>query len=229
MSYPALTLLSSMATRPLLAELVRDYERDRGVELRLESVGGVEAAQRVQAGEVFDVVVLANDALVALAVQGLVGKPRVLADSSVAVAVRAGASRPDIGSEAALRQSLLAARSIGYSTGPSGTALLRLFERWGLVETLKPRLLQARPGQPVGHLVAEGEAEIGFQQRSELQGLPGITLLGGLPPGTEIVTTFAGALGARTAQPQAAQALLDFLAGPAAAPLKRVHGMSAPA
>jgi molybdate transport system substrate-binding protein len=221
-----ITLLSSMATQPLLAALAQAHERAGGATVRLESVGGVDAARRVQAGEV---VVLADDALAALAGQGLVRGSRAIADSRVAIAVRDGTPRPDVRSEAALRESLLAARSIGYSTGPSGRALLQLFERWGLAETLKSRLVQARPGVPVGQLVAAGEAEIGFQQLSELQGLAGLTLLGGLPPGLEIVTTFAGAIGARSTQPEAAQALLDFLSDPGTAALKRAHGMDAPA
>jgi molybdate transport system substrate-binding protein len=224
-----ITLLSSMATQPLLAALAQAHERAGGATVRLESVGGVDAARRVQAGEVFDVVVLADDALAALAGQGLVRGSRAIADSRVAIAVRDGTPRPDVRSEAALRESLLAARSIGYSTGPSGRALLQLFERWGLAETLKSRLVQARPGVPVGQLVAAGEAEIGFQQLSELQGLAGLTLLGGLPPGLEIDTTFAGAIGARSTQPEAAQALLDFLSDPGTAALKRAHGMDAPA
>lgn len=221
-----ITLLSSMATKPLLQALAQAGERACGVAVRLESVGGVDAARRVQAGEVFDVVVLASDALAPLAAQGLVQAPRAIADSRIAIAVREGAPRPDVGSEDALRRSLLAARSIGYSTGPSGRALLQIFDLWGLADTLAPRLVQARPGVPVGGLVANGEAEIGFQQLTELQGLPGIALLGGLPAALDIVTTFAGAVGARSTRPEAAQALLDFLAGAGTADVKRAHGMS---
>lgn len=229
MSSPSLTLLSSMATRPLLLDLLQAHQRERGIPVRLESVGGVDAARRVQAGEVFDVVVLAADAMAALAGEQWVQAPQPLADSPVAIAVRAGTPRPDTGSQDALRHSLVAASSIGYSTGPSGRALLQLLDQMGLADALAPRLVQAPAGVPVGQLIAAGEVEIGFQQLSELQGLAGITLLGGLPPGLEIVTTFAGAIGARSAQTDAAQALLDFLASPGTAALKRSHGMSPPA
>lgn len=229
MSRPEITLLSSMATRPMLTELVQRYERDTGAKISLQSVGGVDAVRRLQGGEVFDLVVLAGDALESLAVQGLLGEPRALADSSVAVAVREGAPQPDVSSEAALRQALLAAASIGYSTGPSGTALLQLLEQWGLAAVLKPRLRQARPGHPVGQLLAQGEAEIGFQQLSELQGLPGIVLLGELPQAVQIVTRFAGALGARSTQAPMARALLDYLASPGTAAIKQAYGMRAPA
>ena len=115
-----------------------------------------------------------------------------------------------------------------YPTGPSGTALLRLFERWGLKDALAARLVQARPGVPVGGLVASGEAELGFQQLSELMNVPGISLLGGMPPGLEIVTSFVGAVGACSAQPEAVGGLLDFMAADDTRALKRQHGMDQP-
>ena len=225
-----ITAISSMATRQVLADLAAAYRKAHGVEVSIESVGGVDAARRVQAGEVFDLVVLASDAIARLSAEGhvLADSRRAIVDSAVALAVRQGAPQPDIASEEALRRSVLAARSVGYSTGPSGTALLRLFERWGLQDTLAARLVQARPGVPVGGMVASGEAELGFQQLSELMNLPGITLLGGMPPGLEIVTSFVGAVGARSAQPEAVRSLLDFMGGDDTCALKRQHGMDQP-
>jgi len=225
----ALTLISSMATRHLLVDLAQAHAQAGAPATRIESVGGVDAARRVLDGEAFDVVVLASDAIAKLDAAGRLGPGsiRPLADSTVAIAARAGAPWPDVGSEAALRAAVLQARAIGYSTGPSGTALMQLFLRWGLADTLKDRLVQARPGVPIGSLVASGEVELGFQQLSELMDLPGITLLGGMPPGLEIVSRFSGAVTARAAQPEAAQALLDFMASPAADTFKRRHGMQA--
>ncbi|MCS7100142.1 MAG: substrate-binding domain-containing protein, partial [Burkholderiaceae bacterium] len=129
----SLSGISSMATRHLLAELAQTYRAERGVPVRIESVGGVDAARRVAAGEPFDFAVLASDAIDRLIAAGhLVPASRTdVVRSPVAVAVRSGAARPDIGSEAALRATVLAARAIGYSTGPSGNGLLALFERWG--------------------------------------------------------------------------------------------------
>lgn len=218
-----------MATRQVLAELADRYRQATGTELHVESVGGVDAAKRVESGETFDLVFLASDAIDKLAAGGHVraGTQRAIVDSSVAIAVRAGAPKPDVGSEDALRRAVLAARSIGYSTGPSGTALLKLFERWDLAETLKPRLVQARAGVPVGTLVASGEVELGFQQLSELMSLDGIALLGGMPPGLEITTTFTGAVAAK-AQHDQAQAVLDFMSAADTAELKERHGMSVP-
>lgn len=220
-----------MATRQVLAELAERYRQATGTALQIESVGGVDAAKRVEAGEAFDLVFLASDAIDKLAAGGHVkaDSRRAIVDSSVAMAVRAGATRPDVSSEDALRHAVLGARSIGYSTGPSGTALLKLFERWGLAETLKPRLVQARAGVPVGLLVASGEVELGFQQLSELMNLDGITLLGGMPPGLEISTTFTGAVATTAQHPQAQlQAVLDAMSAADTAELKQRHGMSVP-
>ena len=223
--------ISSMATRQVLAEMVLSFSAATGLAVELESAGGVDVAQRVRAGETFDLVVLAADAIDALIAAGLLqaGSRRALVDSEVAVAVPVAASRPDIGSEQALQRSLLAARAIGYSTGPSGDALLRLFERWGLAEQLRPQLVQARPGVPVGQLLAAGQVDIGFQQLSELMQQKGIALLGGMPPGLEIVTTFVGAVTTMSMRAAQAQALLDYMARPDTAALKQRHGMAAAA
>lgn len=216
-----------MATRLLLAELARAYRAQNGVAVRFESVGGVDAARRVAAGEPFDVVVLAAEAI-----DRLIAAGHVLADgrtdlvrSPVAVAVRAGTPRPDIGSEQALIAALRAAPSIGLSTGPSGSALLELFERWGILEEVRPRLVQAPPGLPVARLVAGGEAALGFQQWSEMKDEPGIVVLGPLPAGCAITSTFTAGVCARTRQPAAARALIAFLQAPAADAAKRRHGM----
>jgi molybdate transport system substrate-binding protein len=219
--------ISSMATRLVLAELAAAYRQAAGVDVTIESVGGVDAAKRVQAGELFDVVILAADAIDKLIAGGsvLAGSRIDLVRSPVAIAVRSGSPRADISNEAALRASVLAARSLGYSTGPSGTALLKLFERWGIADELRARIVQAPPGVPVGKLVADGAVELGFQQLSEMLSQPGIEVIGAMPPGTEIVTTFSGGICAATSQADAVRALLAFMASPAAADAKRRHGM----
>ena len=215
-----------MATRQLLAELGSAWERASGNTVRFESVGGVDAARRVMAGEPFDVVVLASDAMDKLAAAGrLAAAPVDLVRSPVAVAVRAGAARPPIDSEAALRAAVEAAASIGYSTGPSGTALLALFERWGIAQQVAPRTVQARPGVPVGTLVARGEVALGFQQLSELIGVEGIDVVGTLPEPVGIVTTFAGGVCAGSPRAPAVHAMLAFMASAAATPAKQRQGM----
>ena len=227
MQTPNITGISSMATRQVLAELAGAYLQRSGVAVAFESVGGVDAAKRVQAGEPFDVVVLAADAIDKLVAAGRVvaGSRTDLVCSGVAIAVREGSARPDIGSEEALRSAVLSARTLGYSTGPSGVALAKLFERWGIADTVRDRIVQASPGVPVGRLVAGGEVELGFQQLSELMHLPGIDVLGPMPPGSEIATTFSAGLCATAVQPEAVRALLAFMRSPAAVDAKRRHGM----
>lgn len=216
-----------MATRQVLSALADGYRRAAGIEVDIESVGGVDAARRVQAGEPFDLVVLAADAIDKLISGGsvLAGSRTDLVRSKVAIAVRAGAVRPEVGSEDALRRAVRAAPTIGYSTGPSGSALLKLFERWGIADELRERIVQAPPGVPVGQLVADGKVELGFQQLSEMMNQPGIDMLGAMPPGCEIVTTFSGGLCAASARPEAVRAFLAFMQSPAAADAKRRHGM----
>ncbi len=220
-----------MATRQVLAELGTVFEQRSGSAVAIEAVGGVDAAQRVAAGEAFDVVVLASDAIDKLIAAGhLRAGSRVdLVRSSVAVAVRQGATQPDISTEEALQRAVRAARRIGYSTGPSGTALIALFERWGLGDEVRDRLTQARPGVPVGSLVAQGEVELGFQQLSELIHVEGITVLGVMPPELKFDTIFSAGVpvGLASGSPQAERVrqLLDFMTSPDAEAAKRRQGM----
>ncbi|XUW87040.1 molybdate ABC transporter substrate-binding protein [Burkholderia sp. M6-3] len=225
-----ITGISSMATRNVLSELVEEYERLSGRPVVIESVGGVAAARRVQEGEPFDIVVLAADAIDRLAAAGRIDPAsRVdLARSGVAIAVAAGAARPETGTEAAVRDAILAARSIGYSTGPSGSHLSRLFERWGIAEAIGPRIVQAPPGVPVGTLVARGEVELGFQQLSELMPLAGIDVIGSLPPEIQVITVFSAAICAASRRHEAAEELISFLASPWADSVKLRHGMEPP-
>lgn len=226
-----LRLISSMATKSLLTDLVALYKAQApGVHVLVESVGGVDAAQRVQAGEAFDGVVLASDAIDKLINSGhVVAGSRVdLVRSGVAVAVPAGQPVPDISSEAALKATILAAPALGYSTGPSGVQLAKQFEAWGIAAAIAPRIVQAKPGVPVGSMVARGEVALGFQQLSEMLGVPGITIVGGLPPEVDIITTFSGSVAGTSTQSAAMHELLAFWASQACSALKQQHGMQAP-
>lgn len=216
-----------MATRLLLNELAAAYAERTGTRLELESVGGVDAATRVQAGEPFDVVLLASDAIDKLIAGGsAVAGTRVdLVHSGVSIAVREGAAKPDVATEPALRQAVLAAPGIGYSTGPSGTALLKLFDRWGITPQLQGRLMQAPAGIPVGELVAKGDVALGFQQLSELIHLPGITIVGPMPQAVEIDTIFAGAVCTTSQRADEVRKLLAWFACPDTAKAKRRQGM----
>ncbi len=222
-----ISIITSMATRQVLLDLVAHFRLGSTQAVSVEAVGGVDAARRVQAGEAFDVVVLAAKAIDQLIESGrIVAGSRVdLVRSGIAVAVRSGAARPDIASEQAVKRAVLAARSLCYSTGPSGVHLAALFERWGIADQIKGRIVQAPPGVPVGLAVAKGQAELGFQQLSELMNLPGIDVLGPLPPAIQIITTFSAGLSVTSIQGQAVRALLDYMASPEAAEVKRSNAM----
>lgn len=220
--------ISSMATRQVLADLTQAWKEQGGEPVDIESVGGVDAAQRVQAGEeAFDLVFLASNAIDKLEAAGRVlpGSKVDLMLSSTAVAVPAAAAQPDIRSEEAVRAAVLAAPSVGFSTGPSGVALQKLFERWGIDEEIKPRMVQARPGVPVGSMVASGEVALGFQQLSELIHVHGIQIVGALPAAIAIDTVFSAAVVSGAANAEAARRLLAFMASPQAVEAKRRQGM----
>lgn len=233
----ALRIISSMATKQLLADLVDLYQATQrkanpgahAQEIAVESVGGVDAAKRVQAGEAFDIVALASNAINQLITAGkVVAGSRVdIVNSGVAVAVQTGTARPDISTETAVKQAVLAAPTLGYSTGPSGVQLAKLFERWGIAAQIQSSIVTAPPGVPVGSLVAKGEVALGFQQLSELVNQPGIDVLGPLPPAIQITTTFSAGLAATSTRPEAVRALLAFLASPETEEIKRRNGMQA--
>jgi len=222
----ALKLLSSMATREILAALTTAYSHSHPQIIDCEAVGGVDAAKRVQADEPIDLVVLASNAIdKLLAAEKLIGTRIDLTRSGVSIAVRDGEAQPDISSEEAVKQAVLAARTLSYSTGPSGVYLEKLFARWGILATIKPRIVVPPPGIPVGSLVAKGEVELGFQQLSELLNLKGIAVLGPLPDAIQTITTFSGAVARTSTQSDAAVKVLQYMASPDTASIKRRFGM----
>lgn len=220
-----------MATKALLADLTQAYLAQTGVSVQIESVGGVDAAKRVQAGEAFDMVLLASDAIERLIASGHVqtGSRCDWVRSPVAVAVQAGAVRPDLSNEAAVKAAVLASPTLSYSTGPSGVYLEKLFERWGIADTVKARIVVPPPGTPVGALVANGQAALGFQQLSELISLPGIDVLGTLPADVAFITTFSSGIPSVIAgdatRVAAVQSFLQFLASAGVEEVKRKQGM----
>ena len=229
--------ISSMATRHVLADLTAAAVAAGLPDVDVESVGGVDAAQRVAAGEPFDLVFLASGALERLAAAGHVDDATVtpLLLSQVAVAVPSGSDAPAAGPAGAafadaegVRTALREASRIGYSTGPSGTALLRMIEDWGLHETVADRLVQARPGIPVAKLLADGEVDLGFQQLSELVGQPGVRILGVMPDDCAIDTVFSGAVARTAADAAAARGILTFFASESVAAVKAAHSFGTP-
>lgn len=221
--------ISSMASRALLLELGAAFAKRSGVPVSFISVGGVDAARRVEEGERFDLAVLDSKAIDKLIASGkLDGTGKVnLFRSGVGVAVRVGETRPDISTAEALRSAVLGADRIGYSTGPSGVELMALFHRWGIAPQVKSRLVQAPPGVPVATLLASGAATLGFQQLSEMTGVGGIQLVGPMPSEAQITTLFSSAPVTGTSQPNVVRALIDFMVSADAGEAKKRFGMTA--
>ena len=221
-----ITVLSSLATKEAYLELVPQFERRTGRKVTTTWAGTVDIMKRMAAGEIYDLVIVSSTAVDDLIKQGKVKGPRVdLAKTGIGVAVRAGAPKPDISSGTAIKKALLAAKTVGYSTGPSGVYLMGLFERLGIAAEVKAKTRQVPSGGTVGTILASGEAELGFQQVSELVHVSGVDFVGPLPPEIQHVTVFSAGIHTNAKAPEAARALLDFLIAPAARTVIQKHGL----
>ena len=218
-------VIASNAVREPYRELVPVFEKATGHRVTIDWGGTVDIVRRVGAGEVADIVIIPAGRIDDFVKQGLLVGRIDLARSGVGVAVRAGAPRPDVSSAAALRNTLLAARSIVLSSGPSSVYLPTLFQKMGIAEQIKSKIIQIGPGLPVGEAVARGEGEIGFTQISELMSVKGADYLGPLPADVQFITVFSAGLHAAAPAPDAARALIKFLTAPDTAPVLKRHGM----
>lgn len=217
-------VMASAAFREAYLELVPQFERASKHKVTTLWVPSVQMMSRLKGGETVDLVILSAASLDELVAAGIVASRVDLARSGIGIAVRAGAPKPDITSGEAVKRAVLAAKSVVYSTGPSGIYLAGLFERMGIAAQVKAKLKQVQ-GEPAGGVVARGDAEIGFQQMSELLPVPGIDIVGPLPPDIQQITAFAAGPHVAAAQADAAKALVRFLTAPAAAPVIRKKGM----
>lgn len=218
-----ITVVSSGGFAAAYRELVPEFERATGHKVVTEwgpSMGETPQAipQRLARGEAIDVVIMVGYSLTDLAKQGKVLPDSAveLARSLIAVAVRAGTPKPDIATPDALKRALLQAPSIAYSDSASGVYVsTELFQRLGIATEVRDKSRMI-PAEPVGLVVARGEAALGFQQMSELKPIPGIDIVGKLPPDLQKVTIFSAGVVAASKEPDAAKALIAFLASPAA-------------
>ena len=220
-------VMASLAIKAAYRELAPAFERSRGEKVETEWVGMADIRKRLGAGEVVDAVIGSAALIEELAANGrLDAASRVdIARAEVGAAVRAGARKPDMGSIEAFKHALRAAKSVVYSSGPSGVYLAQLFHRLGMAEELKSKAVQAPPGALVGERVARGEFELGFQQVPELAQVAGLDYVGPLPAEIQLTTVFGGAVHARASRPFAASALLGFLTSRDAHPVLRRHGL----
>ena len=216
----AIKVLSSLATKEAYLELAPRFENATGHRIATTWAGTVDIMKRMAAGEVYDLLIASASAIDDLIRLGKVapGSRTDMARTGIGFAVRAGAPRTSIKSGDDLRTALLAAKSVGYSTGPSGVYLAGLFDRMGIGPQVKAKTKNVASGLTVGSIVATGEAEIGFQQISELCHVEGIDYIGPLPPDVQHVTVFSCGIHASASESAAAKALVTFLTGPVARP-----------
>ena len=217
-------VLSTQATEESYRELVPQFEKATGHKV---FTGTLDANKRLAAGETYDLLIMSGPSIDEHVKGGkVVSGSRVdLAKSGVGVGVRAGAPKPDIRTTEALKKTLLAAKSIGYSTGPSGVYMVSLLQRMGIAEEIKDKLRQTQTGVFVGSIIANGEAEIGFQQVSELSNFPGVDYVGPLPADIQQMTVFASGILVGAKESDAAKALVKFITTPAAGEAFKKRGM----
>jgi molybdate transport system substrate-binding protein len=222
-----LKVLSTQATEEAYRELVPQFEKDTGHKVTTVFTGTLDANKRLAAGETYDLLIMSGPSIDEHIKAGKVvpGSRVDLAKSGVGVGVKAGAPKPDISTTEALKKTLLAAKSIGYSTGPSGVYVIGLFQRMGVADEVKGKLKQTPTGVFVGSIIASGEAEIGFQQVSELSHFAGVDYVGPLPADVQQFTTFSSGIVAGRKETDAAKALVKFITAPAAAAAFKKRGM----
>src|SRR3954469_18702197 len=221
----AVKVLSSIATREAYLELVPQFERTSGHTVATTWAGTTAIMQRMAAGETYDLVIISSVELEELTRQAkIVSGSRVdLAKSGIGIAVRKGAPKPSIKSADDLKKALLAAKTVGYTSGPSGVYMAGLIERMGIAAEVKPKHRGVPSGGTIGTIVATGEAEIGFQQVSELVHIAGIDYIGPLPPHVQSITVFSACIHVAAAHADEARALQKFLTTPAAAGIMQKH------
>ena len=222
-----LKVLSTQATEDTYRELVPQFEKATGHKVATIFTGSLDAQKRLAAGENYDMIIMAAPAIDAQIKAGkVVSGSRVdLAKSGVGAAVPKGAPKPDISTTEALKKTLLAAKSIGYSTGPSGVYMISLFEKLGLMDQVKPKLKQTPTGVFVGTIIANREVEVGFQQVSEVGNFPGVDYVGPLPADVQQMTVFSSGIVVDAKEAEPARALVKFLTTPEAGAAFRKRGM----
>jgi len=220
-------VIAAAAVKEVVLGLIPAFEKSSGHKVTTIWAGTEAITKRISGGEVADIVLIAAPNIDKLISEGrLVAGSRVdVARSGIGVAVRAGLPKPDISSGDAVKQAVLAAKSVAYSSGPSGFYLADLFKKMGIADQIKDKVKQTPSGVQVGEIVGRGEADLGFQQVSELLHLKGIHYLGPLSADIQHITVFSAGLHTAATAPEAARALVKFLTAPEAAPIIRKTGM----
>ncbi len=220
-------VLSTQATEEAYKELLPQFEKTSGHKVSTLFTGTLDVNKRLAAGETYDLIIMSAASIDEHIKGGKIeaGSRVDLAKSGIGAAVKKGARKPDIRTVDALKDTMLAVKSIGYSTGPSGIYMVNLFQRLGIADAVKDKLKQTPTGVFVGNIIASGEAEIGFQQVSELLHFPGVDYISGLPLEVQHYTTFSAGIQVGAKEVEPAKALVKFLIAPTATPAFKKRGM----
>jgi len=221
-------VLSSIATREAYLELVPQFEKASGHKVTTAWSGTTAIMKTMADGnEQHDLVIISNTEMEELIKQAKIvaGSRADLSKSGIGIAVRAGAKRPDVSTPDALKKALLAAKTVGYTSGPSGVYMAGLVERMGIAAEVKAKFRSVPSGGTIGTIVASGDCEIGFQQVSELVHIPGVDYIGPLPAEVQRVTVFSIGLQTGAPNPGPAKALVAFLTTSAAVAVMQKHGL----
>ena len=218
-------ILSGGAMKSLMVEVVPLFERASGAKVEIRFALTSVLKKEIEDGAAFDIALLPRPELDALVEAGKIaaGTPTDITRSAVGLAVRAGAPQPDIGTVAALRQTLQRARTIGYSDGPSGAYIADLLVRLGIADEMKPKTRLT--SRPVAEIVAEGEAEVGMQQIVAILPVKGAELVGPLPGELRNIIVYAAGISSSSRQGGSAHALVAFMAAPEVVRMIRAKGM----
>jgi molybdate transport system substrate-binding protein len=220
-------LMAANAVKEAIQGLLPDFERETGHKVSVIWGGTTGLAKRVEGGEIVDLVLIGSDGIDKLLATGrlVLGSRTDWAKSGVGVAVRAGMPKPDISTPEALKAAILSAKSVAYSSGPSGYYIAELLKKLGIAEQVKDRVKQPPSGVQISQLIARGDADLGFQQISELLHAKGIQYLGPLPASIQNMTIYSIGVHTAALAPDAAKTLVKVLSGPGAAPIIKKIGM----
>jgi molybdate transport system substrate-binding protein len=220
-------LLASGAMKEIITELLPEFEKSSGHKVAATWTGTVNIVKQVGSGEVFDLVVVGAPEVEKFIAEGKFARSSRtdLARSGVGLAVKAGAARPDISTPDAVKKALLNAKAVAYSTGPSGVYVRALFDKLGVASEVVPKSKTTAPGSRVGDYLIRGEADLGFQQISELMHEHGIDFLGPLPAEIQNYTVYSSGISSAAKEPDAARALQAVLRAASASAAYKKNGM----
>ncbi len=220
-------VMAANAVKEPFLELVASFEKSSGHRVTAVWSGTAGVTKRISGGEVVDVVIVGAANIDQLIQEGklVAGSRADFAKSGVGIAVRGGLPKPDISSAEAVKKAVLEAKSVAYSSGPSGLYIAELFKRMGIAEQVKNKLKLPPSNVLVGEVLARGEADLGFQQVSDLLHVKGIVYVGPLPAEIQNITVYAAGLHTAAPESEAAKALVKFLTAPEARPVITKAGM----